>query len=100
MRVVALQCAHLDQRRLLQESDADVFTWEVRHVLNNTRDGIDEVDHIVALLVHNIDVGASLTETLSQAALDDVAHELGVRLIANLEHVVLIDLIETSGTGL
>ena len=94
LAVVALERPHLNQGRLFQVVDPQLLVRELVAVLHHLGEGVDQINHVVALLVDDVDLGAGVAKLLLHAEPNHLRHQLGVRLVAHLEHAILVDLIK------
>jgi hypothetical protein len=89
LRVVALKGPHLDNGGLFQKGESQLLTFDLCDSLHDLGQGVDDVYQVVALVVHSVDEGASLSEFGLKASTKNIEHEVWVWLITNLEDVVL-----------
>lgn len=100
LRVIAFESFHLDNGGLLKIRETELFTLDLLHGLHDFSQGVYDVNQIVALIVNCVNKLASVSETTLKASLEHVFHQIWMRLVANLEHIVLVHKAETSRCGL
>ncbi len=89
MRVVALQGFHLDETSLLQVVESQLLALELLHVLHDLSEYVDNVDQVVPLIIDRVNQLAGLSELAHETQLDHVRHQVRMRRVTHLEHILL-----------
>ena len=89
LRIVTFKCTHLDYRALFQVVKAKTVVLNLVSVLDYSGNRAYDIDYVVALIVDLVDFVASHRKLAFQAGFNYVPYEFWVRLVTNLENVIL-----------
>jgi hypothetical protein len=91
MRIVALESLHLNDSGLFKESESQLLTFNLCDCLHNFCQSVNYVYQIVPLVENNINLLACLSEFGLQARPKHVQHQVRMRLITYLKHIIFVD---------
>lgn len=98
--IIALKSSHFNNTGLFQIIESKFLVFKLIHILNDSRQCVDKINDIVALIINQINISTGSREFTLDALSHHSFHQFRMRLVTNFEYIIFVDYSEASSCRL